>query len=516
VSPPDEAGDAPSTRAGPPTGGPPTPSWPGPTELGAAMVLSSPLAMIALDRDRTVRSFNAAAERLTARDAEEVVGGHARQLFASEHAATALESIEAAGAGEGAHLELRLLHGGGGEVLAGMSWGPLVIGGRRGGLVGVGRDITRRKRLEHELTAMASSLRALGATSDLGMYRISFRPEPCVEYLNPVLEAWLGASTRQMREDPGLLRERLGTQAVGRLAAARRGQTPAAGPVETTWTQPDGSTLHVQIRESALPDLDGRVTSVIGIVTDVTSQRRQEEALAEALRLERQAAEELRRVDDLRRLFLQAVSHELRTPLTSVLGFASTLQDRYAEVPPAQAIEMAGRIREQGRRIERLLDDLLDIEQLSRGVVGLDRRLLDLGGLVRTVVEEHGDARMALSTPASPAWVDRAKVERIVANLLSNARRHGGPDAAVRVSVEPAEPSVRIVVEDDGPGVADGLKRRIFEPFEQGPQASTAASPGTGIGLALVAAFADLHGGGAWVEDSHLGGARFVVELPPG
>jgi signal transduction histidine kinase len=69
------------------------------------------------------------------------------------------------------------------------------------------------------------------------------------------------------------------------------------------------------------------------------------------------------------------------------------------------------------------------------------------------------------------------------------------------------------VVDDDGPGLADDLKVRVFEPFEQGPRAATAASPGTGIGLALVSAFAALHGGPAWAEDSDLGGARFVVEL---
>jgi PAS domain S-box-containing protein len=491
-------------------------SWPQEVELGAAVVASSPLAVVVLDHAREIRAFNAAAEALTGRAAADVVGTHVATLFPAELAAASLEQVEAAGRGEDGHLELVLETADGGPVPVGISWAPLVHDGEAVGLVGVGRDITRRKTLEHELTAMAGSLRELGAVSDLGMYRFAFDPGLQVRYLNPAFERLLGITTAELQEDPTPLWSRLPAEAWAELAARRDGERPVRGPVETSWVRPDGVTILLEIREAPLHDVDGRLVGAIGLVSDVTAQRRQQEALAETLRLERQASDELRRVDELRRLFLRAVSHELRTPLTTVLGFASTLRHRFDQLPRADALEAAERIHQQGRRIERLLDDLLDIERLSRGVVSLDRRDLDLGDLVLAVAAEHGDDEVEVDVPSVQARVDPGKVERIVVNLLVNARRHAGEDATVQVILRNAGPTVQLVVEDDGPGLPDDLKSRVFEPFEQGPHASTSASPGTGIGLTLVSEFARLHGGAAWVEDSELGGARFVVELARG
>jgi signal transduction histidine kinase len=109
--------------------------------------------------------------------------------------------------------------------------------------------------------------------------------------------------------------------------------------------------------------------------------------------------------------------------------------------------------------------------------------------------------------------VDPPKVERIVENLLTNAARHTAGDRRIWLRVHPHEGGVLIMVEDDGPGVAADLKGAIFEPFRQGPTVSPHA-PGTGIGLSLVARFAELHGGHAWVEDRDGGGASFRVFIP--
>jgi signal transduction histidine kinase len=109
--------------------------------------------------------------------------------------------------------------------------------------------------------------------------------------------------------------------------------------------------------------------------------------------------------------------------------------------------------------------------------------------------------------------VDASKVERIVENLLANAARHTPPDTTIWVRVGPERGGVLICVEDDGPGVSDTLRDTIFEPFRQGPHAPS-HSPGVGIGLSLVAKFAELHGGRAWVEERPGGGASFKVYLP--
>jgi signal transduction histidine kinase len=109
--------------------------------------------------------------------------------------------------------------------------------------------------------------------------------------------------------------------------------------------------------------------------------------------------------------------------------------------------------------------------------------------------------------------VDPPKIERIVENLLMNASRHTEADRRIWLIVAPHDGGVRITVEDNGPGVPADIRAAIFEPFRQGPTRSP-HSPGTGIGLSLVARFAELHGGRAWVDERDGGGAAFHVVIP--
>ena len=111
------------------------------------------------------------------------------------------------------------------------------------------------------------------------------------------------------------------------------------------------------------------------------------------------------------------------------------------------------------------------------------------------------------------AEVDAPKLERIVENLVMNAVRHTPAGSAIRVRLDVEEDDLLLVVEDEGPGVADEFKEAVFETFNRGAN-MLSVTPGTGIGLSLVARFAALHGGHAWVEDAPGGGASFRVRLP--
>jgi signal transduction histidine kinase len=111
--------------------------------------------------------------------------------------------------------------------------------------------------------------------------------------------------------------------------------------------------------------------------------------------------------------------------------------------------------------------------------------------------------------------IDVPKVERIVENLLVNAARHTPPHARIWIRVGPGDGGAIIAVEDDGPGLSPEDRERVFGPFERGISVS-AHAPGSGIGLTLVARFAELHGGRAWAEERDGGGASFLVWLPSG
>ncbi|MGA0959222.1 MAG: sensor histidine kinase, partial [Ilumatobacteraceae bacterium] len=125
------------------------------------------------------------------------------------------------------------------------------------------------------------------------------------------------------------------------------------------------------------------------------------------------------------------------------------------------------------------------------------------------------DLRIDIEPGSSPiASIDKRRFERIVANLLENARLHGGGPKRVVVEGGAGSPT-RLAVEDSGPGVAPSERARIFERFARGSAGRTRVG-GTGLGLALVAEHARAHGGEVWVEDVPSGGARFVVEIPGG
>lgn len=145
-----------------------------------------------------------------------------------------------------------------------------------------------------------------------------------------------------------------------------------------------------------------------------------------------------------------------------------------------------------------------------------DRGVLDVGALVQDVVAgitERGGHEVTVSvTGPAHAHVHPWLVQRAVGNLVRNALRHTPMGTVVEVSVGPVESMVRIVVEDDGPGVDDAYKATIFEPFERGNAPSW--HPGVGLGLALVRGVALEHGGHVAVEDRAGGGARFVLDLP--
>jgi PAS domain S-box-containing protein len=256
----------------------------------------------------------------------------------------------------------------------------------------------------------------------------------------------------------------------------------------------DGSERTVHGRGRVIVDAAGAQVRMVGTAQDVTQRQR---------------------VEEVRDNILSAVSHELRTPLTSILGFAVTLKERSRSLDTESRAQMEDQLVQQARRLQHLLTDLLDVDRLRHGLVQVTVEPTDIAALVEGAVAavQRADGRIVdLQTTPIVAKVDPAKLERIVENLVDNALKHTPPGTSVSVSVTSTNQAMLLRVDDSGPGIADGQKQEIFEPFTRGD--GTSGAPGTGIGLALVAQFAALQGGRAWVEDRPGGGASFRVSLP--
>ena len=245
----------------------------------------------------------------------------------------------------------------------------------------------------------------------------------------------------------------------------------------------------------------------------VTASSRDE--VGELARAFTRMATDLAAVDAERRRLVADVSHELRTPLAALQAMLENLADGVTAPDPA-TFETA---LAQTRRLGRLVEQLLDLSRLESGVAPLAPRRTGLAELVDQAVREAGFAAPAVRLeqdvrpPDLAVVVDPERLNQVLANLLDNAVRHSPPDGAVRVCAERTPAGVRLSVEDDGPGIPEGDRERVFERFARPDAARTGG--GSGLGLAITRWVVDLHGGAVHVEPAlSPPGCRVVVELP--
>jgi PAS domain S-box-containing protein len=396
-------------------------------------------------------------------------------------------------------------------------------------------DLAPRPELERRLADLEASYQALLDRLPGVVYTLGPEAPNPVLYISPQLQALLGERAADWIGNSDIWARLVHPEDADRVAAEceRTNQTGEPFVAEYRMCTRAGEVRWVRDEAVLVRGGDGRPLFWQGILTDVTAthltaarlagalDREQEAAhqLAAALERERAAAEHLRAVDEMKTTFLQAVSHDLRTPLTTVLGISLTLERRAAGLPADDVADLLRRLSTSARKLDGLLADLLDLDRLARGTLSPRRQVVDVGGLTRRVVDDAGVAAehtVVVEAPPVAIAVDAPKVERIVENLVVNAARHTAAGTTIWVCVQPqADGGVLLLVEDEGPGVPAELREQIFQPFRKGRNVADYA-PGSGIGLALVARFASLHGGRAWVEDRPGGGASFRVLLPQG
>jgi two-component system sensor histidine kinase KdpD len=255
----------------------------------------------------------------------------------------------------------------------------------------------------------------------------------------------------------------------------------------------------------------------------VEAERRREEAdraLAELEALTRERdrmqaeaveAEALRRSDELKTALLRSISHDLRTPLTSIIAGGSALGS--PTLTEEERIELSEAIAGEGRRLSRLVENLLDMSRLEAGKAEPRREPVDLAEVFDAAREGVGNAesiRLAIDPELPMVDADAAQLERAFANLLENATRYSeGRPVSARSRLVGGNIVVRVV--DQGPGIPESEWERIFEPFQRGDAVNT----GTGLGLAIAKGFIEANGGAIAIESLPGQGTSFVVTLPP-
>lgn len=243
--------------------------------------------------------------------------------------------------------------------------------------------------------------------------------------------------------------------------------------------------------------------------------------ISDMLEILRQKNFQLQELDQLKSEFLANVSHELRTPLTLLLGPLQTLLEQ--ELQPAVQNQLQ-RMQRSGKRLHRLVDQLLDFARCEQKVEVLQAEWVDVGALVAQLVEEaHAQAQnrgilleLALDAEQITANLDVDKFAKIVFNLLGNALKFCRRGDSIRVSLAVRDEYLVLEVSDTGPGIDPGDHELIFQRFRQVDSSARRRHEGTGIGLALVREYAQMHGGRIELHSALGKGARFVVYLPMG
>jgi PAS domain S-box-containing protein len=479
-------------------------------------------AILLLDPEGRIATWNAGAERITGYTAEEVLGESSERFYTSEAVKEGVPERHLGLAVQSGRLsdEGWCVRKDGSRFWAGVTITAVVgaEGSPRCFLI-IAQDLTLRQEMEQQLRLAADASRqeaelrlreseerfsrfaqhlpGLAWIKDLeGRYvyvneagaRAFARPSHEV-YGSTDAELFPPETAARFRENDGLaVARRKGVEAVEHL------------------TYSDGSVHFSIVSKFPILDAQGNIQLVGGIAIDITERVRAEEALLLADR----------RKDE----FLATLSHELRNPLAPLRNSLHVLRSRGAEPRTERIYQM---MEQQLNRMVRLVDDLLEVSRITGGKIGLHREPVAIAAIVESAVEtsrpliEAAAHQLAINLPVEPLVVDAdpVRMAQVVSNLLNNAAKYTPEGGRIALSVTREEATAVLSIRDNGLGIPAPMLPRVFEMFAQVDRTLKRAQGGLGIGLALARSLVEMHGGRIEAYSSGLNqGSEFVVRIP--
>lgn len=296
----------------------------------------------------------------------------------------------------------------------------------------------------------------------------------------------------------------------------------------------DGTRFWANVVITAIRDESGVLLGFGKVTRDLSERKIAEDKLRDAyasleLRVQERTAElskardEAERAVKMRDEFLSIASHELKTPLTSLqlqteIRRMNLEAGRTEAFAPAQMAKLIASDERQVTRLIQLVEDMLDVSRLAMGKLSLSKELFDLNALTHEVVERfapqlhskgiHVDIHEA---PTAQGRWDRFRIDQVLTNLVSNAIKYGG-EKSIRIDLSATDVEARVVVRDEGIGIAQADQARIFDQFERTNELKGIG--GLGLGLYIARQIVDEHGGRLRVESQLGKGSSFIVDLP--
>lgn len=396
--------------------------------------------------------------------------------------------------------ECRLVTRAGGDLWCELSAASL-LGGQAGdhGVLVMVWDLTARRRAEQDLDRVARMRELILSAAGDGIF--GFDADLRFTFINPAASAMLGYPAQAL----------LGQ----RLHAIHPALADGADPEECPLCVRAGSGQDSQGIET-LRHGDGHTFPAEYVCTLLAPQPRSGAVVVFKDVTERE------RLQRMKQEFVSTVSHELRTPITSVLGsLRLVLGGTAGEIPPDMH-ELLTIALNNGERLVRIVNDILDIERFESGQMALTLAPVQALQVLKSSLEAMRplaqQARVSLELdPVPPEYWVRADADRlvqVVTNFISNAVKFSPQGGTVRVSARQAGPSVRVLVADQGPGIPAEFRSRVFQKFAQADSERRSAKGGTGLGLSICKAILEQHGGQIGFESAPGHGATFYFDLP--
>ena len=397
-------------------------------------------------------------------------------------------------------------------------------GGALFGIMTVALDVTAQVRARLELAAARGLLEAVVAQMPSGVLIADAASERVI-IVNEQLRRLFG---------DGAVAQGAGASEAAQLVAAHadgRPLQPEEHPLlralagerlfdeELTIPAADGTRRVVSASAAPVRDGEGRIIAAAATFADVSDRKREEEQRRQLLTREREARAEAEVASRAKDEFLAMLGHELRNPLAPILTALQLLRMRYPDAGERER----GIIERQVDHVCRLVDDLLDVARIRQGRITLQRERIEVYAAVAKAIEmasplvEPKRHTLALDVAHTGLLIDGdpTRLAQIVYNLVANAAKYTEPGGRIEVAVSRRDAHIVLCVRDNGIGLSDEVKPRLFESFVQERQALDRAQGGLGLGLSIVRSLVVMHGGQVFARSEGAGrGSEFVVRLP--
>lgn len=478
----------------------------------AAIVTTSDDAVISKDLDGVIKSWNPSAQRLFGYSAEEMIGQPVSLLIPAERADEEPGILDRIRHGVTVtHYETVRRRKDGSLIDISLTVSPMRDAiGRVIGAAKIARDITERKRAEEQLRDSELRLRELVDALPAAVYttdaegRLTHFNVAAVELAGrtPTLgsDQWCVSWKLYRPDGTPLPHDECPMALTLKTGRAVRGEQAIA-------ERPDGTRIWFEAYPTPLYDAQGRLAGAINMMVDITEAKQAEAALLDA--------------DRHKNEFLAMLAHEMRNPLGPIRNALQIMRwtDGHDEVTQAAIAVMERQV----AQMVRLVDDLLDVNRISRGKIELRSEPVDLATIVQQAVEiarpvcDHKGVELTVLLPSQPMILnaDPIRLAQVLGNMLHNACKFTDKGGRAWLHVEREGAEVVIRVRDSGIGIAAEQLPHVFDMFMQADSSLERSSGGLGIGLSLVKSLVELHGGTVQATSAGTGrGSEFVVRLP--